>query len=152
VPAEVLSDIKALHARNKSRDKPTAQVALTSMPAPIYCQNYYASGVIAGVEGGPISGVLPQIGPPAASFPAPIAPATEAQSSPPYRPGDDDDNLTLYLRWLGTKYPCNSEVFIRFGDILVEEGWSFSALRMIPDKGFQAMKLSLGFVHKMRSI
>jgi hypothetical protein len=149
VPGEVLGDAKVARDRHKLQDKGQG-MPLPVMPAPIYCQYYYAGGVGGSGESGMPGGFPPQNGPLTASVGTAIAPPKEPQSSPPFLAGDDDENLLLYLSWLAVKYPRNREEFASFGDILAGDGWSFSAIREITDLQFEAMKIAPGFVRKIK--
>ena len=73
---------------------------------------------------GPPPGLGPSI---VQYFGAGAGPASEAasRSSPPERDGDDDRNLTRYLKWLADKYPEQREEFISHSVQLSHCGWGF---------------------------
>ncbi|KAH0829594.1 hypothetical protein FOPE_10834 [Fonsecaea pedrosoi] len=74
----------------------------------------------------------------------------EQQSSPPFRPGDDDYNVAIYLDWLGRRYPNYTAEFGEIKGILQGEGWGFSDLRTITDSGWERMEIRGGFVVKIK--
>ncbi|OQV11281.1 hypothetical protein CLAIMM_15141 [Cladophialophora immunda] len=74
----------------------------------------------------------------------------DQQSSPPFRPGDDDNNVILYLDWLGRRYPSYRAEFGEIKGILQAEGWGFSDLRTITDSAWERMEIRGGFVTKLK--
>ncbi|KIW23125.1 uncharacterized protein PV07_11351 [Cladophialophora immunda] len=76
--------------------------------------------------------------------------AIKAALSPPFRPGDDDNNVILYLDWLGRRYPSYRAEFGEIKGILQAEGWGFLDLRAITDSAWERMEIRGRFVNKLK--
>ena len=72
------------------------------------------------------------------------------ESSPPQRPGDDDQNMKDYMLWLGQKYPNSAYDFRQHSSKLGEYGWGFSDLRLVKEEDWKDMKINAGFVRKIQ--
>lgn len=71
--------------------------------------------------------------------------AEPPRSSPPQLTGDEDQNVIVYMEWLGQRNPLSCADFERFGGLLAEHGWGFSDLCDITEKDWEAMGIPAGF-------
>jgi hypothetical protein len=75
----------------------------------------------------------------------------EPPSSPPFRPGNDDDNLVAYMDWLGRRFHIYHTQFNEFKARLQQEGWGFDDLKKISESQWKELGVGGGFVKKITS-
>ena len=75
----------------------------------------------------------------------------EPPSSPPFRPGNDDDNLVAYMVWLGRRFHTYNTQFDEFKASLQHEGWGFDDLKKISESQWKELGIGGGFIKKITS-
>jgi hypothetical protein len=80
-----------------------------------------------------------------------LSTAQEPPSSPPFRPGNDDDNLVAYMDWLGRRSHTYHTQFDEFKASLQYEGWGFDDLKKISESQWKELGVGGGFIKKITS-